>query len=128
MEAGPATTTMTSRTRGRENNRLTRTQVGQDEVRYTYDADGNMTRMPHLHRMEWDFKDQLRATQQQATNTGRGETTYYVYNSAGQRVRKVTERASGSRKDERIYLGTSEIYRKYDSVGATRRWSARHCM
>ena len=62
------------------NNRLTHTQVGQDEERYTYDADGNMTRMPHLHRMVWDFKDQLQATQQQATNTGRGETTYYVYN------------------------------------------------
>jgi RHS repeat-associated protein len=100
------------------NNRLTHTQVGQDEERYTYDADGNMTRMPHLHWMEWDFKDQLHASRQQATNTGHGETTYYVYNSAGQRVRKVTERPSGSRRNERIYLGSFEIYRKYDSVGA----------
>jgi RHS repeat-associated protein len=67
--------------------------------------------------MDWDFKDQLHATRQQVTNTGRGETTYYVYDSAGQRVRKVTERTSGSRKDERIYLTSFEIYRKYDSVG-----------
>jgi RHS repeat-associated protein len=101
------------------NNRLTRTQVGQDVERYAYDAAGNMTRMPHLPDMAWDFKDQLHATRQQVTDTGRGETTYYVYDSAGQRIRKVTERASGSTKHERVYLGSFEMYRKYDSVGAT---------
>lgn len=100
------------------NNRLTHTNVGEFEEHYTYDADGNMTRMPHLHRMDWDFKDQLHATRQQATNTGNGETTYYVYSSAGQRIRKVTERASGSRKNERIYLSSFELFRKFDSVGA----------
>jgi hypothetical protein len=75
--------------------------------------------MPHLPNMNWDFKDQLHATRKQVTNTGRGETTYYFYNSGGQRVRKVTERASGSRKYERVYLDNFEIYRKYDSVGTT---------
>jgi RHS repeat-associated protein len=101
------------------NNRLTRTEVGQLQERYAYDADGNMTCMPHLPGMDWDFKNQLHATRQQASHSGRGETTYYVYNSGGQRIRKVTERGSGSRKDERVYLGSFEIYRKYDSVGAT---------
>jgi RHS repeat-associated protein len=101
------------------NNRLTSTRVGQDVERYAYDAAGNMTRMPHLPNMDWDFKNQLHATRRQVTNTGRGETTYFVYDSAGQRVRKVTERASGSTKHERVYLGNFEIYRKSDSVGAT---------
>jgi RHS repeat-associated protein len=101
------------------NNRLTGTRVGQYEESYSYDAAGNMTRMPHLPDMDWDFKDQLHATRRQETNSGRGETTYYVYDSAGQRVRKVTERASGSRKHERAYLGSFEIYREYDSVGAS---------
>jgi RHS repeat-associated protein len=100
------------------NNHLSGTQVGQWKEFYSYDHDGNMTRMPHLPKMEWDFKDQLHTTRTQVTNSERGETTYYVYNSAGQRVRKVTERGSGSRKQERIYLGSFEIYRKYDSVGA----------
>ncbi|HKM56809.1 MAG TPA: RHS repeat-associated core domain-containing protein, partial [Isosphaeraceae bacterium] len=101
------------------NNRLTSTRVGRDEEHYAYDAAGNMTRMPHLPGMDWDFKDQLHATRRQEKNAGRGETTYYVYDSAGQRVRKVTERASGSREHERIYLGGFEAYREYDSVGAT---------
>ena len=104
---------------GPKNNRLASSRVGQDVERYTYDADGNMTRIPHLPDMDWDFKDQLHATRRQAVNTGRGETTYYVYDSAGQRVRKVTERASGSRQHERIYLGSFEMYRTYDSVSAT---------
>ena len=101
------------------NNRLTSTRVGKEVEAYTYDPDGNMTRMPHLPGMDWDFKDQLHATRRQEMNAGRGETTYYVYNTAGHRVRKVTERASRSRKDERIYLGCFEVYREFDSVGAT---------
>ena len=42
--------------------------------------------------MQWDFKDQLQATARQVVNDGTPETTYYVYDAAGQRVRKVTER------------------------------------
>ena len=59
---------------------------------------------------------------------GTPETTYYVYDAGGQRVRKVTERPNGAtRKDERIYLGGFEIYREYDGDGTTSRWSARRC-
>ena len=101
------------------NNRLTSTRVGQEVDSYEYDGDGNMTRMPHLPKMDWDFRDQLHATRRQVVNSGLGATTYYVYDSTGQRVRKVTERGSGSRHHERIYLGNFEIYRKFDSVGAT---------
>ena len=102
----------------RQNNRLNSTQVGQFEEFYSHDADGNMSRMPHLPKMEWDVKDQLHATQRQVEHSGHSEKTYYVYDSGGKRVRKVTERGSGSRLHERIYLGNFEIYRKFDSVGA----------
>jgi RHS repeat-associated protein len=86
-------------------------------AKYTYDAHGNMTAMPHLKVMEWDFKDQLRTTQQQVVNNGTGEKTYYVYDAGGQRVRKVTETQNGAPKDERIYLGGFEVYRKYNGNG-----------
>jgi RHS repeat-associated protein len=100
------------------NNRLTSSRVGQDEERYHYDHAGNMTRMPHLAHMEWDFKDQLHATRERVVNRGCGEPTYYVYDAAGQRVRKVTESATGSRRHERIYVAGFEVYREYDSVNA----------
>ncbi len=109
---------------GKQSNRLTSTTIGGTTETYStlgdgYDAHGNMLRMPHLQVMQWDFKDQLQMTQRQAVNAAdadgmqhQGERTWYVYDSPGQRVRKVTEVAAGQVKDERIYLGGLEIYRK----------------
>ena len=41
------------------------------------------------------------------------ETTYYVYDAGGQRVRKVTELTTGQIKEERTYLAGVEVCRKY---------------
>ncbi len=84
---------------------------------YNYDLHGNMTQMPHLSSMQWDFKDQLQASSKQAIDRGTPETTYYVYDASGQRVRKVTERQNGTRWKERIYLGGFELYREYNGDG-----------
>ena len=96
-------------------NRLTRTTVSGQGLQssiepYSHDIHGNMTGLPHLSLMEWDFKDRLQTTQKQIVNSASGERTYYVYDAAGQRVRKVTERqpATGEtapRRNERVYLG-----------------------
>jgi RHS repeat-associated protein len=104
---------------GKNSNRLGYTTVGGNNPElYSYDAHGNMIGMPHLTLMEWDFNDQLQATSRQVVNSGTPETTYYVYNAAGQRMRKVTERQSGKRKNERVYVGGFEVYREYDGSGA----------
>jgi RHS repeat-associated protein len=101
-------------------NRLSRTTIGGAHPvteTYFYDAHGNMTSMPHLTLMRWDFGDRLGATSQQSVNAGTPETTYYVYDAAGQRVRKLTERYNGTRKNERAYLGGFEVYREYNGSG-----------
>ena len=109
---------------GKMNNRLSNTAVGSSTPEtYPYDAHGNITAMSHLPLMRWDYRDQLQATAQQAVNNdGTPETTYYVYDAAGQRVRKVTERQAAAgeaprRKAERIYLGGFEIHREYNGAG-----------
>lgn len=109
-------------------NRLTSTAIsGSQSLNepYTYDLHGNMTSMPQLQAMQWNFKDELQMSQQQAVNAddadGRlhqGERTYYVYDGTGQRVRKVTESSTGIKRKERFYLGECEVYREYDSGGA----------
>ena len=117
---------------GKQSNRLTRTTVGNgfNHIEpYTHDAHGNMTGMPHLPLMQWDYRDQLRATAQQVINNGVPETTWYIYDASGQRVRKVTESAVSAqdtangtmpkRKRERFYLGAFEIYRDYENDGVT---------
>lgn len=102
-----------------ENNRLLSTSLPGDAEegpysgRYGYDVHGNMISMPHLAQMDWDFKDQL-----QQVDLGGGGTAYYVYDAAGQRVRKVIERQNGNLQKQRIYLGGFEVYREYNGSGA----------
>ena len=94
-------------------NRLERSKTGELEEQFNYDANGNMVRMPHLPLMSWDFKNQLHITREQVVKQGAGRRTFYVYDSGGIRVRKVTERPDGSKAHERIYLGGFEMYREY---------------
>ncbi|PSH61687.1 toxin [Phyllobacterium brassicacearum] len=113
-----------------DSNRLQATSLPGDPAdtfsgTYAYDAHGNMTTIPHLPMMRWDFKDQLQASSRQVMTTGGiPETTYYAYDATGQRVRKVTERQSavGStprRRNERLYLGAFEVFREYNGDGTT---------
>jgi len=108
----------------KKSNRLTSTTIGAITETYNsggnnYDAHGNMLGMPQLANMQWDFKDQLQMTQRQSVNADdeedtehHGERTWYVYDAGGERVRKVTERVTDQIKEERIYLGGFEIYRR----------------
>jgi RHS repeat-associated protein len=117
---------------GPRSNRLTHTTVNPnrpdaEHEDYSHDAHGNITRMPHLPVMRWDVHDRLQMTQRQAMSPDdtdgterQGERTYYVYDAAGIRVRKVTERATGEARDEHIYLGGFEVYRRYGAAALTR--------
>jgi hypothetical protein len=110
-------------------NRLSGTSVGNTTETYKYNGDvelhGNMSSMPQLSRMGWDFLDQLKSLSIQVVNNGRvPETTYYVYDSSGKRVRKVTKRqaAAGTSPTmlrETRYVGTLYIRRQYSSDGTT---------
>ncbi|MBS0150491.1 MAG: hypothetical protein JSR31_06075 [Nitrospira sp.] len=89
---------------------------------YEYTTQGSMCRMPHLSAIAWDFAERMQSSTIQVVNDGTPETTYYVYDASGQRVRKVTERqalngATPTRKNERVYLGGFEIYREYSENG-----------
>ncbi len=96
------------------NNYLYETSVGSDSYDYYnggagYDEHGNMLLMPHLDAIEWDMNKQL-------TLIARGHVkTWYQY-SSGRRTRKYTDK--GGLKEERIYLGNYELFRKYDSNDA----------
>jgi hypothetical protein len=109
-------------------NRLSSTTLNGNHPRletYSYDNHGNMTSMPQMQLMQWDYKDQLCMTQRQKVNDEdedgikrHGERTYYVYNATGLRIRKITELSNGNLKDERIYLGQFEVYRRHFGTNA----------
>lgn len=114
------------------NNRLTHTALNDGPrtltERYRHDAHGNMVEMPHLPHMDWDFQDRLRETRRQVVNHGTPEATYYVYDAAGERARKITVRPDGRLKNERCYLGGFEIFREYDARGVAMRRETLHVM
>ncbi len=105
----------------KRSNRLSSTQVGDDHAHpaeaYTYDAHGNVTRLPHLggaaENLRWDFEDQL-----QRVDLPGGETAHYLYDAAGQRARKVIAADDGTPREERLYLGGYEVYRRHTGADA----------
>jgi RHS repeat-associated protein len=107
-------------------NRLTLTSVGGVTDPYSYAGDagthGLMASMPHLTAMQWNSLDQLQSTSRQKVKDSNtiAETTYYVYDASGQRVRKVTERGgTGTRLKEAIYVSNVDTRRKYSGDGTT---------
>ena len=74
---------------------------------FDHDAAGNMTRMPHLAALGWDHSGALRHV-----DLGGGGTVTYQHDGKGHRVRKVWQRNGGLR-EERIYLGDHEVYRRH---------------
>ncbi|MCC6528611.1 MAG: toxin, partial [Polyangiaceae bacterium] len=92
-------------------NRLVSTTKDSSNRDYTHDEHGNMVSMPHLETLDWDYADQLRHVDK-GNNTG--QETWFVYDATGERVRKVY--VHNGYRDERIYLGGYEIYRRRNSA------------
>lgn len=85
-------------------NRLDSSQVGATTENYSYDLHGNMTSLPGLPTVAWDFNDHLHSADLNGTGTA-----YYTYDAGGNRVRKVIERQGGI-IEERLYLGVAEFF------------------
>lgn len=116
---------------GHTSNRLTRTSIGGVMQEYQYDNDvgrhGCMTSIPGYSRLGWDSEDRLHSFSTQRVSEGSTpETTWYVYDAEGTRVRKVTERGVDSAattapakiKDTR-YLLMGDVFSRYQGDGLT---------
>ncbi|KAF7927733.1 uncharacterized protein EAE98_006115 [Botrytis deweyae] len=113
-------------------NRLSRTVVSGTEERYGYDSDagqlGLITSMPGFSSLQWGYNQMLSSSSKQTVNNGVPETTYFVYNRQGQRVRKVTERSSirdsfGSKMADTIQIGEAKIEMTFTGNGTLQRTS-----
>jgi RHS repeat-associated protein len=102
-----------------DSNRLLATRIGDYSYSYEYHPTaGFMVRMPHLADIGWNFLEQVESsTRQVRTDGGVPEMTYYQYDGSGKRIRKTTvcasDKGDGILKDERIYIGGYEVYRRH---------------
>ncbi|HEU5134851.1 MAG TPA: SpvB/TcaC N-terminal domain-containing protein [Steroidobacteraceae bacterium] len=100
-----------------DSNRLMRTWLGNDEIgaeRYDYDTHGsmlNLTSVPVAARIRWDWRDMI-----EGMDLGGGGRASYSYDIGKQRTRKRIERLGGA-VEERVYLGGTELYRRYSAAG-----------
>ena len=109
-----------------DNNRLIDTTVGQNTYAYPHHAQhGFITAMPNLEDMAWNFNEELVKTirQRVVNNDITAETTYYQYDGAGQRIRKITENQADAgniptKKEERIYIAGYEVYKKHSGTNS----------
>ncbi|KAF5982997.1 insecticidal toxin complex [Fusarium coicis] len=92
---------------GDSGNRLSFTSKSGKIEKWTY-GDGTKTGFAGsviagggMHSMSWDPFNRLKSCSRQIKKSGTPETTWYVYNSEGRRVRKVTERSSSGSEDPR---------------------------
>jgi RHS repeat-associated protein len=96
-------------------------QAGEFSARYGHDAAGNMTSMPHLSSVGWDWRGQMASA-----DLGGGGEVYFACDAGGQRVRKVWEH--GGIVEERIYIGGWEVYRRRDVTGLVLERQTLHVM
>lgn len=101
-----------------DSNRLLVTWEGSqraNEAEYEYDPHGSMLNLraaPDRFNLHWDHRDMIRHI-----DLGGGGMAHYQYDSGKQRTRKYIKRNptvnDGTVKEERIYLGGFERYRRY---------------
>ncbi|MFV8141855.1 SpvB/TcaC N-terminal domain-containing protein [Mycolicibacterium senegalense] len=93
------------------NNRLSQARTQGQVAPHRYDPHGNTTYVQHLSmgdqspNLHWDYANRLR-------HAARNNGAFYVYDAAGQRVRKVWRKSEGL-TEERIYFDGIEILRTY---------------
>ncbi|KAF5675695.1 rhs repeat-associated core domain-containing protein [Fusarium circinatum] len=116
------------------NNRLARTKVQGRWEHYTYDKGGCMTSMSGYSNVGWNVFQRLKSRSRQRVKQSKNsmtssdgqslpEITWFVYNSDGTLVRKVTDQLTAAQGQnpkgfkETLYLDSCDVYRKYHNLG-----------
>jgi RHS repeat-associated protein len=101
-----------------ENNRLDRVAVGQVVFDYAYDDSGNLVREAASRHYQWDHADRLKAFRTQAGAAEPSVYAHYLYDAAGQRVKKLVRR-QGGQVETTVYVGSAfEHHRQGEGDGA----------
>jgi len=83
---------------------------------YRYDANGNMTTLDGRQGVKWNYRNNMSSAIILERENAPNDAEYYVYNTLGQRVRKVQEQKGVNNSTtikEVIYLGGIEVRKTY---------------
>jgi RHS repeat-associated protein len=96
------------------NNRLQSMQIGQTRLAHTFDANGNMQSETTSRHFEWNYADQMKVFRTQTNGAEPSIYAHYLYDAAGQRVKKLVRQQGGQ----------IEVTHSIDGVFEHHRWSS----
>lgn len=85
-----------------------------DYYNVNYDGSGNMQNLENIRSLTWNYENNIASADVILRDGSDSDSEYYVYDSSGTRIRKVSERKVSStitEIEEKIYLGNYEIKR-----------------
>jgi RHS repeat-associated protein len=83
-----------------------------------FDPNGNCTQLENIASLDWNYRDNISKAVVIERTSDPDDAEYYVYDSQGNRVRKIKETYKGggvTEVEEKIYLGGVEIKRIYQN-------------
>ncbi|WP_291409029.1 SpvB/TcaC N-terminal domain-containing protein [Actinophytocola sp.] len=109
------------------NNRLNTMTSGQTTAGYAYDVNGNLLRETSSRHFDWDRADRMRVYRTQVGNTEPSVHAHYLYDAAGQRVKKLI-RKQGGRVEVTVYIDGAFEYQRVVTAGSTVENNTLHVM
>ncbi|MHA2028388.1 MAG: SpvB/TcaC N-terminal domain-containing protein, partial [Candidatus Kariarchaeaceae archaeon] len=95
-------------------NKLVKTlggHINQPDFDYTHDEHGNHIDMPHIDRIEWDYRDQIKEI-----HLKNGQVIYFQYDSKGKRIIRSTENDANEILEEKLSISYYEELNKYEGI------------
>src|SRR5262249_45120404 len=88
---------------GAAGNRLATVTIGGDVFAYSYDSCGNLLSETTSRHFEWDYANRMRVFRTQADGAEPSVYVHYLYDTAGERVKKLV-RKQGGQTETTVYV------------------------
>jgi RHS repeat-associated protein len=108
-------------------NRLATMTIGQTISKYLYDDGGNLVQENTSRHFEWDHSDRMRAYRTQPGNAEPSVYAQYLYDSAGQRTKKLV-RKQGGKVEVTVYVDGLFEYQSITNAGSVQKNNTLHVM
>ncbi|WP_374699526.1 RHS repeat-associated core domain-containing protein [Wolbachia endosymbiont (group A) of Limnophora tigrina] len=106
--------------------------MSENDIDASYDERGNLLKLSGTQNLHWNYRDNIAYVDIITRPSGKNDSEYYVYDSSGQRVRKVTEtyqnNETNSTRVEKIYFGDIEVIRTYQNNSLSKEKYTVHVM
>jgi RHS repeat-associated protein len=100
---------------GASNNRLRSMQIGETTYAYAFDVNGNMSTEASSRHFEWNHADQMKVFRTQTDGAEPSVFAHYLYDAAGQRVKKLV-RKQGGQVEVTHYIDTTFEHHRWGNA------------